>query len=333
MREIIKIFFTIIITLFVNNAIAAAAVCDPLCSSGQYCYDTGGITGTGCAVCSATGTPTELYPYSAAGSDEITDCYACETRVIANGTWPPDSPINYPTEPISCSYSTENIVCDSGYRAVADSNETYGYKCDNNYTITFNHQDTTDNETISITYGATLPNVNVLVYNPVLQLEIKSFFAGYYDATSGGTQYYDILGHPKVSTYNLTTDLTLYARWQVCTSSLPTYAHGYIHNFIINNQCRYYTACIAGYDNPYYDETLEHSSAGYSGDCDYCDSGYYCPSPTGTPHKPCPSGMTSTSNSTATAKTATDCFYQGGSSGTKFCDSNGCLHLPINIGY
>ena len=38
-------------------------------------------------------------------------------------------------------------------------------------------------------------------------------FAGYYDAASGGTQYYNKDGNPTTETWNLTGNITLYAQW------------------------------------------------------------------------------------------------------------------------
>lgn len=56
-----------------------------------------------------------------------------------------------------------------------------------------------------------------------------------------------------------------------------------------------------------------------------CPAGYYC---TGGIKDPCPVGTTSAAGSSK----ETDCTYQGGDTGTKFCDKTGqCFTLPADV--
>lgn len=56
-----------------------------------------------------------------------------------------------------------------------------------------------------------------------------------------------------------------------------------------------------------------------------CPAGYYCSK---TEQNSCPIGTTSATGATSVSA----CYMQGGQSGTKFCDKNGCFYLPTGIG-
>lgn len=57
-----------------------------------------------------------------------------------------------------------------------------------------------------------------------------------------------------------------------------------------------------------------------------CPAGYYCEDSNFLVE--CPIGTTSD----AASSSIEDCYMQGGQSGTKFCDKNGCFYLPTGIG-
>ena len=74
------------------------------------------------------------------------------------------------------------------------------------YTITLDKQSGTGGtNSVSVKYDATMPSAT-------MPTRTGYTFAGYYDATSGGTQYYKADG-TSARTWNKTTATTLYARW------------------------------------------------------------------------------------------------------------------------
>ena len=76
----------------------------------------------------------------------------------------------------------------------------------NTYTVTLNQQSGTGGtDSVTATYGSAMPTAT-------MPTRTGYTFAGYYDATSGGTQYYKADGS-SARTWNKTAATTLYARW------------------------------------------------------------------------------------------------------------------------
>ena len=76
----------------------------------------------------------------------------------------------------------------------------------NTYTITFDKQGGSGTSSATVTYDASLP----VVAKPT---KTGYTFLGYYDAITGGTQYYDA-DMDSTMTWSLDEDITLYAQWQ-----------------------------------------------------------------------------------------------------------------------
>ena len=89
----------------------------------------------------------------------------------------------------------------------ADSNTTVRAKWKaNTYTVTLNRQSGTGgSDSVTATYDAAMPSAT-------MPTRTGYTFGGYYDATSGGTQYYTNTG-ASARTWNKTAAATLYARW------------------------------------------------------------------------------------------------------------------------
>ena len=83
----------------------------------------------------------------------------------------------------------------------------------NTYTVTFNKQNGSDgSNSVTATYGSNMPSAT-------MPTRTGYTFQGYYDATSGGTQYYKADG-TSARTWNKTSATTLYARWNVVTYTI-----------------------------------------------------------------------------------------------------------------
>jgi hypothetical protein len=70
-------------------------------------------------------------------------------------------------------------------------------------------------------------------------------FEGYYDATTGGTQYYTRAG-ASARVWNKDAATTLYARWTQCTACATTNADCTMS--VSGNACTYATSCKTGYN-------------------------------------------------------------------------------------
>lgn len=85
----------------------------------------------------------------------------------------------------------------------------------NTYTVTFNKQEGTGGtDSVTATYGNAMPSIT-------RPSRVNYTFLGYYDATSGGTQYYNSSG-ASVRTWDKTSDTILCAHWQstLCTLTM-----------------------------------------------------------------------------------------------------------------
>ena len=107
-------------------------------------------------------------------------------------------------------YAQDYFFMSSGPDAPIDTSIIYKAKWTvNTYTITFNKNGGSGGtNSVSATYDAALPALSSL---PTKEGYV---FAGYYDAVTGGKQYYDGDGEG-VATWDKTENTTLYARWSV----------------------------------------------------------------------------------------------------------------------
>ena len=105
---------------------------------------------------------------------------------------------------------------------------------------------------VNIKYDTTVGNY------PSISLPLRTgySFTGYFDASSGGTQYYNSAGN-SVRTFNKTSETTLYAHWTANTVSVPTV----IGNLIYNGAAQ---TGISGYNSSYmsYTGSLSATNAG-----------------------------------------------------------------------
>ena len=83
----------------------------------------------------------------------------------------------------------------------------------NKYTVTFNKQSGTGgSNSVSATYGSAMPSAT-------MPTRTGYTFQGYYDATSGGTKYYNANGS-SAKNWDKTANTTLYARWTANTYTI-----------------------------------------------------------------------------------------------------------------
>lgn len=309
----------------------------------KNCVSNANFNGTNC-VCNDT------YYYDSASNT----CESCPACTVINGSATVYTANNH------CAY---NIQCLPGYEVTFDRcSDSQAATCKGaTYIIELDNQangGSTGNTAIREIYGTEYLDSSNTPITQVPFPEKSSYkFTGYY---SGGNEIVIPATGILPANTNFTSNTTLYAYYEACPTIART--NGTVYQLVSNNTCGdggYYIVCNAGFQNTSnYDES--HPSASSSLSCSTCSAGYYCPGGT---RQQCPSHTTSyagadestdchaapgyykqtptssvtpctggmTSNEAATS--LTNCYYEGGASGTKFCDSNGCLHLPINIVY
>ena len=114
--------------------------------------------------------------------------------------------------------STDNAV--TAYRLNGNKDLTANITVDvypkwvaNTYTVTLHRSNGTGGtDSVTATYDAAMPKINI-------PTRTGYDFSGYYDATSGGTQYYTSLG-TSARSWNKTANTTLYAHWTEKTAVL-----------------------------------------------------------------------------------------------------------------
>ena len=102
-----------------------------------------------------------------------------------------------------------NKAYNLGGNYTTNANATlYAHWTAKTYTVTLNKQEGTGgSNNVTATYDAAMPSAT-------MPTRTGYTFNGYYDATSGGTQYYTASG-ASARTWNKTSNTTLYARWSV----------------------------------------------------------------------------------------------------------------------
>jgi len=162
-----------------------------------------------------------------------------------NGT---GSTVSLTTTTGSCVYTG---ICLTGYSTTGGSNR--GTTCTGNgcscakitSNVTLDKQNGTGGTSnVTPTYGDAMPTAT-------MPTRSNYIFAGYYDKTSGGTQYYGADGTSVHNWDKTDLNVTLYARWGTseCAACNPGKGATCTYNGVVNNACSYTTNCENGYTN------------------------------------------------------------------------------------
>ena len=165
------------------------------------------------------------------------------------------------------------------------------------YTVTLNKNtstsDTTTVATVRPSTGRAMPTTDTS--GTALSVPTRSgyVFTGYFDARSGGTQYYSVSGTTISSTraWDKAADTTLYAQWSQCSCSNGTGASS-CSATVTNNQCNIVWSCNANY---YGGVSANNVAAGtaFAATC-----------------KACPTNYPTRAGVTRTATAITDCYAE-----------------------
>ena len=109
---------------------------------------------------------------------------------------------------------TSARVCD-----LTEDTVLYAYWSANEYTVTFDNQGGSGASGVTVEYGSSLPYVS----KPT---KTGYTFLGYYDAVTGGVQYYDADMDSMLTTWSRTEGITLYARWKANEYTVSFSANG-----------------------------------------------------------------------------------------------------------
>ena len=124
-------------------------------------------------------------------------------------------------------------------------------------TVTLKNGSTTV-DTVTATYDSAMPTKNTSNANLTMPTATKKVFTGYYDATTGGTQYYT-KALASARSWNKTGAQTLYARMADCTCTKGTGVATCTAKSVSSNKCTYDVT----YNNGYYGAaTQTNSTAG-----------------------------------------------------------------------
>lgn len=169
----------------------------------------------------------------AADTDLYAQWSACASCAAGTGATCSLSVVNN-----ACTYTTS---CKTGYSNIVGNGTATPSCTPNTYTVTLSAPDATTagTESVTATYNVALP----LITRP---LRNDWTFEGYFDATNGGTQYYNRDGTPVP--WDKTENTTLHAQWTQCTPCNPG-AGATCSLSVINNVCTYYGSCKSGYGN------------------------------------------------------------------------------------
>lgn len=198
------------------------------CASDQY------PNGDGCSDCVIScGDVSSIYKlgsYNMCTGEDDSKCYRnCTTDDVTNSVTVTGTEYNggdYTCEPTQCKtgyYIYEGMCEKCPTNAYCDGSKDYvcnnGYTLDNGqcvankYTVTFDPNGGTlaSATTLTVTYNSKLSTLSS-AYIPT-HTDPTQHFSGYYDAKTGGTQYYDKSGNPTKAMWDKASNATLYARW------------------------------------------------------------------------------------------------------------------------
>lgn len=226
--------------------------CD--CAADEY------PNGNGCSSCiKSCSEVNSIYPlgsYNICADEAETQCYRkCTTGDVSNSAAVSGEIYNDKYSNNVClatlckkGYYLNNNLCSAcPNNAICYGTDTYsckdGYKLDNGqcvgekYTITFdaNGGRLATGLTLTVTYNAalsTLASKYIPTHNDPTQ-----HFSGYYDAKTGGTQYYDKSGKPTKTVWDKAQNATLYARWGQTLVSCATIGAGKYYDGVKTQEC------------------------------------------------------------------------------------------------
>ena len=207
-----KVLLTLSLLLYCNNLFAACTITGDTsdCSSGYYCFDDG--MGYTCALCSALSTT-----YTLSNPSVKNTCYmSCTSPInLPHGTLTLTGPAYYPSG--TCTYTPN---CDTGYKPTCTSNCPSTTTCNaKTYTVNLDRNGAINGSTsVTATYDSAMPSAT-------MPSRTGYTFDGYYDALTGGNQYYTASG-ASAHIWNTDGDGTLYAHWTAITSDVTLNAHG-----------------------------------------------------------------------------------------------------------
>ena len=189
------------------------------CMKGAYTSTTGQSSCTACTGKTTTGTgQTSCNATCPNAANVATWNTATWSKTVSNTS------TGATTQSISnlCSIKT----CSSGYERTGSAGTESSYVCTGiRYPVTLSANGGTAGSTTSVTatYGSSMPTIATTA----LPRRAGYTFAGYYDAVSGGTQYYTSTG-ASARAWNKTSSATLYAHWTACGSGY--YCSGAAYN-------------------------------------------------------------------------------------------------------
>ena len=223
------------------------------CASNQY------PNGDGCSdcviSCSSVSSIYKLGSYDICIGEDTSKCYRkCTTDDIANSFTVTGTEYNgganntcSPTQcktgfyihdgkcetcPANAFCNGSNVyTCNDGYKLID------GQCVANQYTITFepNGGILASEPTLTVTYNAALSKLapeHIPTHDDPTQ-----HFSGYYDAETGGTQYYDKSGKPTKTVWDKAHDAILYARWGQTLLSCATIGAGKYYDGVESQEC------------------------------------------------------------------------------------------------
>ena len=212
---------------FVNNGTGVAVdtttnapKCTVTCNSG---YKTSGTyTGT---------VGSNSYSYTCSGNTITVDYNENSGSSVTNGSCTYGSSLTLPAAPTRTGYTFSGWKLADGTVKSASTSVTCNYTnlgvysdtssavtaqwSANTYTVSFDANGGTGGQSANVTatYGSNMPSISTTA-----PTKAACRFNGWYDATSGGTQYYTSAG-ASARTWNKTANTTLYAQWSCFTAS------------------------------------------------------------------------------------------------------------------
>ncbi len=185
-----------------------------------------------------------------------------DTNAICNGN------IIQPGDDIGIRTTTQNGTitltaqweCNRGYEL-----DNTGVNCVSSSFVVHLNPNATDGVTAGTTdidavYDLELPNI------PVMPQRVGHVLLGYFDAPTGGVQYYNAAGIG-IKIWDKNTESTLYAQWSECAACAGTNATCAMS--VVNNVCTYVSECMDGYHTLMGGDTATPS-------CSECAAGSYC---------------------------------------------------------
>ena len=208
----------------------------------------------------------------ATASNTSPNCASGNTITLV---WDNDGHGTAPSEPATCTYGTNfttaaaitgptdytfeqwsinnktfdgsaSIACNSTNLGITSGTATFvATWSPNAFTVTLKNGSTTV-DTVTAIYNHQMPTVNNNNVALTMPTSDNAVFQGYFDATSGGTQYYTS-SLASAHTWDKVGEQTLNAQFTSCTCALGTGVSSCSPNGVTNNKCQYSVTCSAGY--------------------------------------------------------------------------------------